>query len=281
MSHYLVIPEIEVRNANAQPAWWIIGPPPITAYMGFAHAFGLHLQALPNGIAILHHDIQFLGETIGGSFRPNQFRSASFIDDQDYNSKNPSVLSSQPTARCHVSVSLVLRFSEDCVLSERTATSFLRGRRLAGGDIVRYGKPFLLAEQNDPEAVRQFVHRNIRRSLWSLVDRSDLMIPVEGDRDPLDTLLRVTRRFESPKAPQSGSIEAPSDDDRAWLTPTTLGYAEISERKHRRNVREGLLHAYAEPLVGLVQYKPLRHSGLKFWSSTSPMPGVYLASASH
>lgn len=276
MSHYLVVPEISVRNANAQPAWWIIGPPPVTAYMGFAHAFGRHLEARPDGVAIVHHDIQFLGENINGSFRPAQFRSASFIDKDDYSSKNPYVLSSQPTARCHLSVSLVLRFSEDLGIPENRFASFLRGRKLAGGDIVKYGSPELMARKWDPEEVVRFLQKNVRRSSWSLADRSDLMVRAPEDRDPLDTLLRVTRRFRKPETDREGSEDS---DGTAWLMPTTVGYAEISERKSRRNLRGDLPHAYAEPLVGLVQYQSLRTNGLHFWSPTFPMPGVYLTSA--
>ncbi|HEB71385.1 MAG TPA: type I-F CRISPR-associated protein Csy2, partial [Nitrospirae bacterium] len=43
MSQYLLIPRLEVKNANAQPAWWIIGPPPMTAYAGFAQALALSI----------------------------------------------------------------------------------------------------------------------------------------------------------------------------------------------------------------------------------------------
>ncbi len=282
MSHYVVIPRLEVKNANAQPAWWMIGPPPITAYMGFAHALERHLGVRHNGIAIIHHDAQFPGEFVSGTFRPAQFKAASFINEEDYNSHNPGspILSSQPTARCHLDCSLVLRFDEGLSLDSASIAPWLRGRRLAGGDILRHGDPVLLPYESDPEKVIRAL-KQTRRLLWSILDRKDLMVKGENDKDPLDTLLRVTRRFKHDSGKKSVSEESQKfSSPEPWLMPTTVGYAEISERKNRRQVRGNLPHAYAEPLVGLVQYKTLgRDTGLHFWRWSRPMPGVYLALA--
>lgn len=266
MSHYVVIPRLEVLNANAQPVWWIIGPPAVTAYVGFAQALALHL-GVPrhDGIAIVHHDIQFLGE-IHWDFRvktllPHQFRAASFIDKADYSSKNPHVLSSQPTARCHLTVSVVIRFDDDAEFRESDIAPFLRGGRLAGGTIIEHGEPVVLADEADIDKVSKAVG-----SGFSLIERQDLMVKQGGDRDMLDVLLRLTRR------------EKQRDKDLSWLAPTTLGYAQITPRQQRQHVRGDFAHAYCEPLVGLAQYKSLRDAGLAFWRFTHPLPTVFAAS---
>ena len=266
MSHYVVIPRLVVRNANAQPVWWIIGPPAVTAYVGFAHALALHL-GVPrhDGIAIVHHDIQFLAETSRDygvhTLLPHQYRAASFIDKADYSSKNPHVLASQPTARCHLTVSVVIRFSDDAAFRESDIAPFLRGGRLAGGTIIEHAEPVVLADETDIDKVSKAVG-----SGYSLIERQDLMVKQEGDRDMLDVLLRLTRR------------EKQRDKDLNWLAPTTLGYAQITPRQPRQHVRGDFAHAYCEPLVGLAQYQSLRDAGLAFWRFTHPLPTVFAAS---
>ena len=273
MNHYLIIPEMHVQNANAQPAWWLIGAPPVTAYMGFVHALEIFTEAKSNGVGIVHHDIDFPGESISGSFRPTQFKSASFVDKDDY-IYGTNTLSSQPTARCHLVCSLVIRFDESEIIDERMVLRFLRGRRLAGGDILSHGDLIILAKEPNEGNVFLTLRKKIRRSLWGIRDRKDLMVRIEGERDNLDAILRLTRRFPEPVENQK------PDPDKQWLMPTTVGYVEISGKTKRRNVRGEMLHAYAEPLVGLIQYRILsKENGLQFWSPSCPIPGVHLASA--
>lgn len=267
MSQFVVLPRVEIRNANAQPAWWMIGPPPLTAYVGFAHALALAIGATSHeGIAVVHHDIQFLGETHWDfgieTLLPHQFRAASFIDKEDYSSKNPHVLSSQPTARCHLNASLVIRFPDDALFRFSDVTTFLRGGRIAGGTVIGHGKPaYFPPAGEDLAAVTKAVG-----SGHSIISRQDLMVKTEADRDMLDVVLRLTRPVEK------------RSDDQKWLQPTSLGYVEITPRQKRRNVRGGFPHAYAEPLVGLVQYRTLREVGLHFWRYHHPRPNVFLAS---
>lgn len=275
--NYLVIPRINVNNANAQPAWWMIGPPPITAYAGFSHALALAL-GLPRckGFGVVHHDIQFLGETIGGNFRPHQFSAAMFIDENDHvkapNPANPGKmreqpsvrtskmavvkkhpLSSQPTARCRLSVSLVIRFDDDDGLDiEGALQRFLRGARLAGGNIVKYGKIALFGNLNEASEYLKVGH--------AIHERQDLMVRQEGDRDMLDVVLRLT----DPQHYRADPEATP------WLLPTTLGYRAITPFQQRKNVRNGFPHAYAEPLVGMVQYRTLREAPLPIWHASNP-----------
>ena len=84
MSGYLVIPRLDIRSANAQPAWWIVGAPALTAFHGFAYALGLSTNAKINGIGVIHHDIDFLGEELYGDLFPYNLRAAGFIDENDY-----------------------------------------------------------------------------------------------------------------------------------------------------------------------------------------------------
>lgn len=306
MNQYIVLPRLAVSNANAQPAWWIIGPPPITAYLGFARALARRLgKPEHDGVAIVHHDIQFLGENFPEGLSPHQYRAASFIDQDDYAGKSMS-LSSQPTARCHLSVSIIIRISGSAGVS--AVQKAVRGMRLAGGDLLptaHSGDVWVVSEEDLEEAM----HRSVRAG-FSIVSRQDLMVlsPQDGDRDMLDVLLRVTRRSEVRETAtgknKSGTPEPATNPDeipeesaaaengsgtpdevpeqsapRGFLMPTTLGYAQITARANRLGVRDGLPHAYVEPLVGLVQYQSYRKAGLHFWKFQTPSPDTWIAEA--
>lgn len=302
---YLVIPRIRVQNANAQPAWWMIAPPPMTAYAGFSHALALALgwgKCL--GFGVVHHDIQFLGEFEGerGAFLPHQFRAAMFVDEDDHvkapnpekpgkMKEQPSVrsskmavvgrhpLSSQPTARCHLSVSLVIKLDEDDAVDLESAfPRFMHGARLAGGTVVEYGKASL---QDSKETVIKYL-----KSGHAIHERQDLMVMQEGERDMLDVVLRLTDpqlRLEARNKAKPAVHEKPDEeeDSHSWLMPSALGYLAISAFQNRKNVRGGLPHAFAEPLVGMVQYKPLRRAGIPIWKATSPDAQTFLVTTSN
>lgn len=241
MSRYLVIPRVQVNNANAQPVYWIVSAPPPTAFHGFSHALGLAIGAQTQGIGIIHHHIEFLGEAVFGTLHPYQFRAAGLIDQDDYSSKNPYALSAQPSARCHLTVSLVIRFTgaAEAQLSLEKVHNFLAQARIAGGSIIEYEEINL---SSDPEEICKTIH-----SGQALHERQDLMVREPGE-DYLDVILRQTRNHKD-----------------KFLMPTTLGYRTITPIEKRRNSRKRLPHAYVDPLVGLVQYQPLRTGGIPLW----------------
>ena len=156
---------------------------------------------------------------------------------------------------------MVIRFDDDAEFRASDIASFLHGGRLAGGTIIEYGKPVVLSDEEDIDKVVTQVGAG-----FSLVERQDLMVMQEGDRDMLDVLLRLTKPTKI------------RDDDLHWLLPTTLGYAEITPRQQRKKVRGDFAHAYCEPLVGLAQYRSIRNAGLAFWRFTHPLPSVFTAS---
>jgi CRISPR-associated protein Csy2 len=58
-----------------------------------------------------------------------------------------------------------------------------------------------------------------------------------------------------------------------------LGYATLTEFAARKGAREGYLHAYAEPLVGLVQYVSVHRLAdrpLPLWRYAWPREDVFI-----
>lgn len=301
---YLLLPRLEIQNANAQSTWWLINAAPVMAANLFAHQLGRKVGVFPQAVGIFHHHAQLLGERFYGQFHPQQRRGAVFIDGNDYSSKNKYALSLQPTASCHLVLSLLLAFdSRDGLPSVSKVEDFLRrGARLAGGQILHHD---LLKVLPDCQAVK----RQMRGGFW-LVERMDLL----ADGDPLDKLIAACGKAitlaqphndETPVAeavdpnrhagrdcrhpehkevnPSAGmteqSLNSNSTMPDSWLTPTTLGYATITDFARRAGVRDNYPHAYAEPLVGLVQYVTPRAWGdrpLPLWRGHWPQPDVFI-----
>jgi CRISPR-associated protein Csy2 len=277
MASYVILPRLQIENANAQPAWWLASAPALTAYAGFAHALGLSFAdddneaQRPSGFAVIHHHIQFLGDVFYGKLYPQQMQAAMLINEEDHIGKasvskskskqsiQRGALADQPSIRCHLIVSLVIRFAESGFDSNQVS-SFLRRARLAGGTISNFEK------YQGKKLVYDFddVLKNVPRG-YVIHERQDLMVKQSEEEDWLDVLLRVTK-FQT------------REKGQGWIMPTTLGYLTISEIKARKYSRNGLPHAYVEPLVGLIQYQTFDKQNLPFWQWIYPNSRSFILS---
>jgi len=273
---YLLLPRLQVQAANAQAAWWLVNAAPVVAANLFAHNLGRQTGRTPEagpfpvGVGIIHHHAQILGDRLPKSnrFHPQQRRGAVLIDKKDYpdpraGEKQRPMLSLQPTVTCHLNWSLLLAYDEAPPSSNRLE-AFLARARLAGGQIIGHAQPQSL------ESLAE-VRKAVRSGHW-LVERQDLL---EGQGDPLDAMIRaVTQPGEAApasaaaatpdQAPEtiSGQAESPPENHQpsnTWIVPATLGYAPLTGFTRREGARENYPHAYAEPLVGLVQYVRVHH----------------------
>lgn len=255
---YLVLRNLSVKNANAQPCPWLIAPPSPTAFMGFAHALGRHLNESAQSVAIVQHDFSLCAERIERRVLPHQFRAASFINKKDYSSKNKHALSLQPTVRCNQRLSLLIKFSDDALIDCNTVNKWLPSARIAGGTIDEFAKP--MTERNLDSAISKL------GSGWFITERSDLMTPQPGQDDRLDAFLAST----SPDAMATNP----------WVVPGLLGYRAVTPPRRRAQSREDYPHVFAEPLIGLVQFCPIRDSTPSFWRYSHPTPDLFLVTTS-
>lgn len=264
MSQFIVLlPRMEVTGANALSTWWFVAPPSPTAYVGFGQA--LALQCLPPefghefiGVGAVIHDYRLRAEKVDGTYSwlPHQLRAAALINADDYSSKNKNALSLQPTARCDMTVSLAIVFEEGASVDMDRVEKFMRNARIAGG-VVGADSPKPVTLEN----MRQV--KNHIKTGFALHARSDLMVPAEGE-DILDALLRATL----PTTEQRQSTP--------WLMPAMMGFATVTGVKDRVWTRDGHPHAFAEPLVGLVQLKSLKDASIPTWKYQRPSERVFL-----
>lgn len=293
---FLVIPRMRIEHVNAMQAWWLMAPPsPMTIY-GFARALGLRYGFSISGLAIAHHGVQwlaaekpsarFIKKRKGGldtekwdvrfwnsKVIPQQSQGATFIDEQDHIASGFSK-GLQPTARCHVEMSVVLDIGDDSVYTG-DVNDFLWSGRLGGGAIVEHRKVEICTGSED-------VFKKIGGGFW-VIDRSEKVLQAmqtlgidgtEGLTHVLGANAQQMNAYYSASESERKKIEKPE----SWLSANVTGYATLETPKERYGVRNGCPHAYAEPLVGLIQYCSLREEKrVPLWHyQTNPEKGVYL-----
>jgi CRISPR-associated protein Csy2 len=257
---YIIIPRIEVSGANAQSAWWVVSGPSPMAWLGLVRNIALQSGIQDShkiNIAIIHHDIEYRGEfTQYGDFLPAQYKGACLTNSKDGSQRSKDYAAGslsmglQPTALCNITATLViegLASVTDAELSKRLSCS-----RLAGGQIQLFGK----IQRVNYDAIFSRIGAG-----FFLKDQSCLLKGIPSDK-LIDSLMERLRH----KQDDNGN-KIKNDQ---WLVPMSLGYLPITAPTHKVSARADLPHAYAEPLVGLIEYvakSKTREDDLKnfFW----------------
>lgn len=240
MINYLVLPHLRVQGANIYNAAFLMGGPPVLPAWFLAHALGRDVDMADDvlSLAFVLHSLSPLGQYFYGNFNPQLRRGAALTfgpSGTDYSSKNKHALALQPVACAHLEASLVVGVRD--LAATEGVSGLIRRRRLAGGIITGLRAPILTDDLE--EALRRVGPGYVVR------DRQDLLAGVAADQRAA-TFVEVLGRKPS-SAAKTG-----------WLAAACLGYAAITPFEQRAGAREGYDHAFAEPLVGLVQYVPLR-----------------------
>lgn len=262
---YLVIPGLRVQAANMLTSQIAIGGPPLTAAFLFAQALCLkaRLGVRPTGVAYVHHAITPLGQVANGTFNPQQRRAASFtftnISGKDYSGTNQQALSLQPTASAHLRLTLVIE--TDSAAPAQQVSAWLGAARFAGGVIQGHRPVSVHGDIDDAFGAAA-------ESGFAVVDRRDLLEARHG-ADPATLIVR--------------HLGTDVTGGPTWLSATTVGFAALTPFAKRDGVREGdrgYLHAYCEPLVGLVQHVSLRQYEddwqYLLWRPSWPREDVFL-----
>ena len=265
MTSYLVLPHMRVQGANMYNAAFLMGGPPVLAAWFMAHALGRKMDMADDvlSMAFVLHSYTPLGDSFYGVFNPQLRRGAAYTfgssrNGTDYSSKNKQALSLQPVARAHMEASLVVGIRD--LGATEGLTSLLVGGRLAGGAITSMAKPCLHRTAHD---ALEYI-----RTGYVVKDRRDLL-------EKNDTGNRAEQFV-------AALGHKPADGDGlGWISATCLGYAATTPFEKRSGVREGYEHAFAEPLVGLVQYVPIRRcldedaAAQSLWRSEWTTPDVF------
>jgi CRISPR-associated protein Csy2 len=265
----LVLPRLEVRNANAIAGPFSWGFPAPSAFTGFVHALERRLSGYRlGGVGIICHDFQVL------THRPNRRSHQVFALTRNPIDKDGSTAAIVEEGRMHMEISLLIDVHEyegktyigedDRSELKREVQRIVQGMRLAGGSILPLREDAVECRglSTDPEGQRQDF-RKLRRQLmpgYALVQREDLLIQHLAElrqsnetAHALDALLDLyALHFEPPQSATEAEDEPHEDtqsvEDTAepaisgkfkwaaphkrrpgWLVPLPIGYAGISE----------------------------------------------------
>jgi CRISPR-associated protein Csy2 len=267
---FLVIPRLQIHNANAMSSPYTIGFPAMTAWLGGVHALQRHLhqQGLPDielaSVAVSCHRFDLQTYKGQGDFVHSIVGTANPLD------KDGSRPAFVEEARCHLEVSLLVELqgfdTDGQDRFEVLVNRQLRRMKWAGGDVLAVADvKIYTADEDDEQNVKQLLNRLMPG--YVLTERRELMVQAmrEEGQDALDALLGYLKVMHRSKQNENGKV-AWSSRRKApgWLVPIAVGFQGISELGQAANQRDNQTpHRFAESVVTLGEFKmPYRISNL-------------------
>ncbi len=262
MKTILLLPHVNIQNANALSSAYTVGFPAMTAWLGAVHALQRKLNQAGFdelrfehvGVACYELDLQvykgrgdFVYSIIGrGSPLEKDGSRSAFIEE----------------ARCHITVSLViacegLPFDENELLE--VLSLHLHQLKLAGGDILHFQPPEFI-KLHDENA-----HRTLMRRLmpaYIIVERRDLMIAsMVNGKNAIDALLDYLTLHHRSERTEYGNVEWTKKRKLYGnIVPISTGFHGISVVGQAENQRDQVTpHRFAESMVTLGEFvRPYR-----------------------
>lgn len=267
----LVLPHLNIHNANALSSPYTIGFPAMTAWLGFVHALERKLKAagyptlelVATGVFSHQCDLQtYQGP---GDFVHSIIGTANPLD------KDGKRSAFIEEARCHLDVSLLIEYRaaesdedrmkrpEFIALLERLLTRM----KVAGGDLLSFNTAQLNAlDDSDDKAVRRLL-LNLMPG-FALIERRELMQQaMEAGADALDAMLEYLTIHHSCEQDEAGNVswhsqrKAGTEGEKpGWIVPIAIGFQGISLLGIAKNQRDpDTPHRFAESVVTLGEFR--------------------------
>lgn len=259
MKRILLLPRIQIQNANALSSPYTIGFPAMTAWLGAIHALQRKLNQAGfeelqfKSVGVACHDLNLQTYKGRGDYVHSIIGTGNPLD------KDGSRPAFIEEARCHLTVSLIVECNS--LFSDEKETEFLailpillQQLKLASGDILSFGKPeLLIIEDNN-------THRNLMRKLmpsYVLIERRELMIEaMQNGQNAIDALLDYLTVQHRCIQNENGTIEwTKKRKTNGWIVPIATGFHGISELGKAENARDMTTpHRFAESIVTLGEF---------------------------
>lgn len=255
----LILPKLQIHNANALSSPYTIGFPAMTAWLGAVHALQrkINTHELFEGVkfiktAVACHEIDL--QTIKGH-GDYEYSIIGTSNPLDKAGKRPSFIEE---ARCHLSVSLVIQVknldTDDIEEFIKLISTKLHSMKLASGDLLDFQQPEVFKILRDEE-----VKKLIRYLMpgYCLVERTDLMTnEMQQGKDAIDAILEYIQVTTSSEEGENGKVTWQGKrKTKAWIVPISVGFQGISELGHALNQRDSLTpHRFAESVVTLGEF---------------------------
>ncbi len=258
MKNILLIPYIQIHNANALSSPYTIGFPAMTAWLGAVHALQRQLKTRDddfedlsfNSVGVVCHDINLQ------TYKGNSDFVCSLIgtgNPLDKFGNRPSFIEE---ARCHLTVSLVIEYSCDFDqdLTEHV-DHLVKGKlKFAGGDVitVQPSETFEIDSDNQKQLITKLMPG------FCLIERRDLMQQTMAEGlDAIDSLLDYLTIKHTSQIDDKGKVTWTSSRKiKGWIVPITTGFHGISNLGKAENQRDpDTPHRFAESVITLGEFK--------------------------
>ena len=267
MKKYLLLPHMQIQNANAMSSICTIGFPAMTAWLGAVHALERKMSSINElkavrftgtAISCLSHQLQVYPRRGNGqkfiisTANPPALNGGHAI-------KAPSFIAN---ARIHLTVSILIEIAGLSGTMQDRFMEILNPKlpslRWAGGDLLSHKKAciYSVEEGNDEE------ERAVLRSLMPgcvLIERRDLMTQaMKAGEESLDALLRFLSVHHHARRDEEGHVtgwdsyrEAPG-----WLVPISVGFKGLTPPGQAACQRDPKTpHRFAENILTLGEFR--------------------------
>lgn len=257
MKNILLIPYIQIHNANALSSPYTIGFPAMTAWLGAVHKLERQLKTRDDdfedldfkSVGVVCHDINLQ------TYKGNSDFVYSIIgtgNPLDKSGNRPSFIEE---ARCHLTISLIIEYTcdYDQDLTEHV-DQLIKGKlKFAGGDVItaKPSETFEIDSENQKKLITKLMPG------FCLIERRDLMQQSMTDgQDAIDALLDYITVKHTNQTDDNGKVTwTSSRKTNGWIVPIATGFHGISDLGNAENQRDpDTPHRFAESIVTLGEF---------------------------
>lgn len=257
MKNILLIPYIQIHNANALSSPYTIGFPAMTAWLGAVHALQRQLKTRDDdfedldfkSVGVVCHDINLQTHKGNSDFVYSIIGTGNPLDKSG---NRPSFIEE---ARCHLTVSLIIEYAcdYDQDLTEHVDQLVTGKLKFAGGDVItaKPSETFEIDSENQKQLITKLMPG------FCLVERRDLMQQVMTDgQDAIDALLDYITVKHTSQIDDKGKVTWTSRrKTKGWIVPIATGFHGISDLGKAENQRDpDTPHRFAESIVTLGEF---------------------------
>ena len=273
---YLLLPEIEIENANALSSLCTIGFPAMTAWMGAVHALERKVRLTESlrevrfiSLGVISHESRLQVYK-----NPGDYHYSIAISSNPLRKKGGNTFERPPfieDPRIHLKVSLLIECRGVSGDNKNdlfeTVGDLLPLLKMAGGDVLTCKPPAVyFASEDKPEEQKKILHRLMPG--FAVIERRHLLEQAKnGEGDTLDTLLSFLMIHHEAKINKENEVRAWTSKRReaGWLIPLVVGFqglTRLGKVKAQRN--PNVLHRFAEPVITLGEFKmPYRFASVE------------------
>lgn len=273
---YLLLPEIEIQNANALSSLCTIGFPAMTAWMGAVHALERKVRLTESlrevrfiSLGVISHESRLQVYK-----NPGDYHYSIAISSNPLRKKGGNTFERPPfieDPRIHLKVSLLIECRGVSGDNKNdlfeTVGDLLPLLKMAGGDVLTCKPPAVyFASEDKPEEQKKILHRLMPG--FAVIERRHLLEQAKnGEGDTLDTLLSFLMIHHEAKINKENEVRAWTSKRReaGWLIPLVVGFqglTRLGKVKAQRN--PNVLHRFAEPVITLGEFKmPYRFASVE------------------